>query len=235
MEKRLLDPGLLDPILFNEHHAVVLASRLRAFLNQQVAAIEGRLRHLVDAIATGKATESIFSELQKAEKAKKSLTTQIEDLDELSYTVSLDAKRIERSLHTRASDWNGLIRRHPIQARQMLRKILEGHVICTPFKDARGRGYEVSAAGSYAGLSRVPSAFNDGGGEGGIRTHGRVTPTAVFETARFGRSRTSPFVGCAEAPVGCVWRWLQRVRLGELTVGQRNFQLVFFPRRVSLP
>jgi hypothetical protein len=32
------------------------------------------------------------------------------------------------------------------------------------------------------------------GGEGGIRTHGRVTPTAVFETARFGRSRTSPFV-----------------------------------------
>jgi len=35
--------------------------------------------------------------------------------------------------------------------------------------------------------------------------------------------------------VGCVWRWLQRVRLGELTVGQRNFQLVFFPRRVSLP
>jgi hypothetical protein len=30
------------------------------------------------------------------------------------------------------------------------------------------------------------------GGEGGIRTHGRVTPTAVFETARFGRSRTSP-------------------------------------------
>src|SRR2546426_9999152 len=30
------------------------------------------------------------------------------------------------------------------------------------------------------------------GGEGGIRTHGPVTRTAVFETARFGRSRTSP-------------------------------------------
>ncbi len=35
------------------------------------------------------------------------------------------------------------------------------------------------------------------GGEGGIRTHGRVTPTAVFETARFGRSRTSPFCRCS--------------------------------------
>ena len=42
------------------------------------------------------------------------------------------------------------------------------------------------------------------GGEGGIRTHGRVTPTAVFETARFGRSRTSPLVGCAETPAGRV-------------------------------
>ena len=30
------------------------------------------------------------------------------------------------------------------------------------------------------------------GGEGGIRTHGPLTGTAVFETARFGHSRTSP-------------------------------------------
>ena len=72
------------------------------------------------------------------------------------------------------------------------------------------------------------------GGEGGIRTHGRVTPTAVFETARFGRSRTSPFVGCAEAPAGYVGM-ASASRLGELTVGQSNFQLVFFPCLVSLP
>ena len=32
------------------------------------------------------------------------------------------------------------------------------------------------------------------GGEGGIRTHGPRKGTAVFETARFGRSRTSPEV-----------------------------------------
>ena len=80
-------------------------------------------------------------------------------------------------------------------------------------------------------MGTVVGAF---GGEGGIRTHGRVTPTAVFETARFGRSRTSPFVGCAEAPVGCV-EMASASRLGELTVGQSNFQLVFFPRLVSLP
>src|SRR6185295_2227912 len=33
------------------------------------------------------------------------------------------------------------------------------------------------------------------GGEGGDRTHGPVARTAVFETARFGHSRTSPYPG----------------------------------------
>ena len=33
------------------------------------------------------------------------------------------------------------------------------------------------------------------GGEGGIRTHGRVTPTHAFQACRFGHSRTSPRPG----------------------------------------
>ena len=31
------------------------------------------------------------------------------------------------------------------------------------------------------------------GGEGGIRTHGTLSGSTVFETARFNHSRTSPF------------------------------------------
>ena len=34
--------------------------------------------------------------------------------------------------------------------------------------------------------------IKDYGGEGGIRTHGTLSGTAVFETARFNHSRTSP-------------------------------------------
>ena len=33
------------------------------------------------------------------------------------------------------------------------------------------------------------------GGEGGIRTHGTLSGSTVFETARFNRSRTSPSTG----------------------------------------
>ena len=37
----------------------------------------------------------------------------------------------------------------------------------------------------YAGKNRY-------GGEGGIRTHGRVPPTLAFEASSFNRSDTSP-------------------------------------------
>src|SRR5437867_9560282 len=41
-------------------------------------------------------------------------------------------------------------------------------------------------------LHRARPLVTFDGGEGGIRTHGPVARTAVFETARFGHSRTSP-------------------------------------------
>jgi hypothetical protein len=40
----------------------------------------------------------------------------------------------------------------------------------------------------------LPTAYCFPGGEGGIRTHGTLTGTTVFETARFNHSRTSPHV-----------------------------------------
>jgi hypothetical protein len=45
------------------------------------------------------------------------------------------------------------------------------------------------------------------GGEGGIRTHGRIAPTPVFKTGAFNRSATSPSGYCALAVAGHVnWR-----------------------------
>ena len=56
------------------------------------------------------------------------------------------------------------------------------------------------------GLRREPRI----GGEGGIRTPGRVAPTLVFETSPFSRSGTSPLTGAHDAaedsgpaPLGC--------------------------------
>ena len=66
------------------------------------------------------------------------------------------------------------------------------------------------------------------GGEGGDRTHGPVARTAVFETARFGHSRTSP-LGRTRLLQGRVAAVVSSLRLavGELTLGTVIFQSVF--------
>jgi hypothetical protein len=61
-----------------------------------------------------------------------------------------------------------LLGRHVPQARQMLRKLIDGRILCTPFHDARGRGYTLTATGTYAGLLSEKLLVKDGGGEGGI-------------------------------------------------------------------
>ena len=140
----------------------------RLALERQLSLVEARLRHLVEAIATGKATDAIYSEFHKEEAEKKTLTGQLDNLEKLVRIISLDATRMERDLRARIADLKGLLGKHVPQTRQMLRKLLDGPILCTPFTDARGKGYEVTATGSYAGLFMVPVTVNDGGGEGGI-------------------------------------------------------------------
>jgi hypothetical protein len=137
-------------------------------LTRQLSLVEARIRHLVEAIATGRSTDAIFDELGKEEAAKKTLVSQLDSLTQRASLTSIVGKRIERALVERVADVKGLLGRHVPQTRQMLRKLLDGQILCTPFTDAREKGYEITATGSYAGLFRVPVAVNDGGGEGGI-------------------------------------------------------------------
>lgn len=139
----------------------------RLAIERQLSLIESRERALVKSVASGQATPIIYKELQQEDAAKTRLTARLADLDQLVRVTSLDAKRIERALQARVADVKHLLGRHVSPTRQMLRKLIDGHIVCTPFADARGRGYELTATGTYAGLFKIP-AVNDGGGEGGI-------------------------------------------------------------------
>src|SRR2546425_6750917 len=61
-----------------------------------------------------------------------------------------------------------------------------------PFQNPRSNPTFHSPAQHPSVSLLLPSMSANDGGEGGIRTHGPVARTAVFETARFGHSRTSP-------------------------------------------
>lgn len=76
--------------------------------------------------------------------------------------------RLERALVERVADVKGLLVRHIPHTRQLLRKLIPGRIVCTPFDDARGRGYVLAATGTYAGLLGQHIAVKQSGGEGGI-------------------------------------------------------------------
>ena len=168
---------ILDEKLLEEVVARVLAE-IRAgqtqFPDRRLAAertlslIEARLRHLLEAVATGKATDAVYSELQKEEAAKKACLIQLDHLAQLTSLAAQDGTRIERALAVRVADVRGALGRHVTHTRQLLRKLIPGRILCTPVDDARGRGYTLSAVGSYAGLLNGKLMVNDGGGEGGI-------------------------------------------------------------------
>ncbi len=65
----------------------------------------------------------------------------------------------------------GLLGKHTPQARQMLRKLLDGRIRCTPFEEDGVRGYRYQATGTYGRLFAAGLvAVNDGGGGHGSRT-----------------------------------------------------------------
>jgi hypothetical protein len=80
----------------------------------------------------------------------------------------MDGTRIERALAERVADVKGGLGRHVPHTRQLLRKLIPGRIRCAPFHDARGRGYVLTATGTYAGLLSGKLAVKYGGGEGGI-------------------------------------------------------------------
>ena len=68
----------------------------------------------------------------------------------------------------RFAELKGGLGRHVPHTRQILRKLSPGRIRCAPFHDARGRGYTLSAVGSYEGLLSGKLAVKYGGGEGGL-------------------------------------------------------------------
>jgi hypothetical protein len=152
----------------------------RHALERQLASVEARLAHLVDAIATGKATEAVYAALQKEESIKKALQAQLSGLQQIAQLASVDTRRrtIDQLLD-RVNDLPALLGRHVPQTRQLLRRLIDdtivdgkrrpGRIVCTPFDNATGRGYELRATASYARLLGSGLVVNNGGGGQAIK------------------------------------------------------------------
>ena len=89
------------------------------------------------------------------------------ELATLEATPAVDPEALVRDVTARAADARALLGRHVAQARQMLRRLLEGRLVCEPLDDDDGRGYAFTATGTYRRL--LGESVNVGGGPNGRR------------------------------------------------------------------
>jgi len=130
--------------------------------------MQTRVHHLVEAVANGRGTDDVFEGLRQEEARKKILVAELAQLDALTETISLDEKRIVQILRTRLGDLPALFCRHVPLARQMLRKLLDGHIMCEPIVEGGKPGYRFTATGTFDRLLTGLKVGNDGGGGQGI-------------------------------------------------------------------
>jgi site-specific DNA recombinase len=126
----------------------------RATIAAELATIAGRERRLLDALVDGDGAvaESIKARLRDELARRDALAAELASLDT---TTPIDTEALVQDVTRRAGDLRGLLRRHPMQARQVVRLLLNGgRFRCEPIADAQGRGiaYRITASGSYARL-----------------------------------------------------------------------------------
>jgi len=90
--------------------------------------------------------------MKERERLQRDIDTELTSLEGLSRVDANDLASLPAELNKRLSDWKGLLARHPAQARQIARKLVEGRLTLTPLQDDRGRFYEVKGQGT---LGRV--------------------------------------------------------------------------------
>jgi len=151
----------------------------RAALVSNLKVVEVELAHLVRAVVNGGEIPTLVAAMHEAEERKARIADQLDALDRAVALRQLDVKALEPQLRERLRDWSGLLARHPLQARQILKKLVPTRLSVTP--DFETRRYTFSGHGRLESLVQglIPEAENhlNVWWPHGIRTRVSVTTT----------------------------------------------------------
>lgn len=139
----------------------------RMAIERELSLIEARSRRLLDLMGDGKGNALMVKELDGLAERQEVLIQELKRLDNLAQVADLDAKRLARDLRSRLGDIPTLFARHVPLARQMFRKLLDGHIVCEPIMEGGKLGYRFSATGTFDRLLTGVKVVNEsGGGQG---------------------------------------------------------------------
>jgi site-specific DNA recombinase len=146
----------------------------RAALRRERDAITVAVRNLLEAVKSGRATETLLAELAVQEGRAKAIGQELAALEARPRVVPLDRKHLEARLTAMGRDVRGVLGAGRPEARRVLQRVLNGRrVACEPFREPGRRGYRFRATGSYAGV-----VSQEMRGPNGIRTRVYGPPRA---------------------------------------------------------
>jgi hypothetical protein len=142
----------------------------RAAITAELAQMATRERRLLDALVDGTedaTTASIRGRLREELARRDALTGELAQLDAIP---ALDADALAHDVAGRAEDLRAALARNIPQARQVVRQLLDGRLLCAPFDDGKEHGYTFQATGTYQrlGVPALDTLVNVGGGPKGI-------------------------------------------------------------------
>jgi site-specific DNA recombinase len=151
----VLQPRLVERYLSDAaaawRAATVPADQRRKALEADLAAVDREIAKLEADLAGGAPWQLIRGPIEERKARRVNLAARLASEAGLAQ-VSAGADSLRADLETRLRDWTGLLRRQPVHARQIMRKLLDGKIQFHPFNDARGRGYDIRGKAVYGRL-----------------------------------------------------------------------------------
>src|SRR5262252_4078981 len=161
LDERALAPLVARAIERAERRGAEAPERRQA-LERERAAIATAVRHLLDAIKHGQATETLLGELAGQEARAKAIERELAAFEPGPRLVALDRKQ----LAALARVLRGELAAGPQRVRCFIQRALgNGRLACVPFREPGRRGYRFQATGRYAALLS-PDSPNIGGPNG---------------------------------------------------------------------
>jgi len=110
-------------------------------MREELATVTTKLDRLTQAVMLGGDLPTLVAEMKALERRRAYLEAEVQSLEQVGNLSATDLQALEPDLLLRLEDWRALFRRHVLEARQMLGKVLSGRVVFTP--RATGAEWEV--------------------------------------------------------------------------------------------
>ena len=129
-------------------------------IKRELDLIHAKNEKLLDAIACGDSPELLVERIRQEERRGNELKAELASLQNQGDTVStLDEARLKRQMRKSGADLQGLLTRNTPQARQILRKLLDGKIRCTPVEHEGGASISNVGAGFVFTAPTPPNGF----------------------------------------------------------------------------